>query len=86
MDIFCPQFDLDTPREQMLKFAVYNVSKDTFHGCNFVKGGNMDNLIPVLKKCGFFKINLGCIFFKKNCKIFFYSKVILIAISLFYLF
>lgn len=37
MDIFCPQFDLDTPREQMLKFAVYNVSKDTFHDCNFVK-------------------------------------------------
>ena len=66
MDIFCPQFDLDTPREQMLKFAVYNVSKDTFHGCNFVKGGNMDNLIPVLKKMCVFQDKSRLYFFQKE--------------------
>ena len=35
MDIFCPQFDMDTPEENMLQFVIYNVSEEAFIDCNF---------------------------------------------------
>ena len=38
MDIYCPQFDTDTPEEKMLQFVIYNTSEEAFAECDMKKG------------------------------------------------
>ena len=38
MDIFCPQFDTDTPEKDLLQFVIYNVSEEAFMSCQPSEG------------------------------------------------